>query len=116
MTANDKLKMVSLFSLSELSTLRRVEEKFAVLVSEKYAEYRLDLEKTFSDMYDQMKLNLILLREKGEIAKHQIFWSVGMRNEPYENRFDMFILYLHVDIDLCEYSFRISNKFDSFHD
>jgi hypothetical protein len=33
MTANDKLKMVSLFSLEELSTLRRVEEKFAVLVS-----------------------------------------------------------------------------------
>jgi hypothetical protein len=116
MTANDKLKMVSLFSLSELSTLRRVEEKFAVLVSEKYAEYRFDLENKFSDMFDQMNLNLLHLREKGVPASHNIFWNVGIRNEPYENRFDSFILYLHVDIDLCEYSFRISNKFDFFKD
>ena len=84
--------------------------------SGKYAEYRRDLEKTFSDMFDQMNLNLLHLREKGVPASHNIFWSVGIRNEPYEDRFDSFILYLHVDIDLCEYSFRISNKFDFFKD
>ena len=93
----------------------RIEDKFRKLVSEKYMEYKPGLAEVFDDLLQQMNMNIMGKRKEGVPAIHEIVWCVPIRHECYENRFDSFLIHIHVDFDLEEFSFRISNKFDSFH-
>lgn len=93
----------------------RIEDQIRKLIAEKYMEYKPGLAEVFDDLCGQMNINLMSKKKEGVPANHEIFWASTIQHECYENRFDAFIIHFQVDLDLEEFSFRISNKFDSFH-